>query len=218
MKRLSIIWVLLGLVTMGLQFGFYSWAFRAGSIHQEELNIAPTNAQALSKTFDFVLVFDNVDAPVKTTNDPNIQLLTEYSSNTLIDTKVRKNGVFSNIELRRKNRPAQISATLRFTSENTYQEIGTITFIDEQKSTINFRTEQGRDAVFAPQPEEVDGVQLYRGHAEFVITGGTGQFDGAKGYIVSNFTFTRAPTADNPKNFVISDLQLFRVLAPKRAN
>jgi hypothetical protein len=106
---------------------------------------------------------------------------TGTATSCVLSTTIGPGGIESDVQARDGDL-AYLDSALRVTGPNHFEEDGTITFGDDSDHQLRFATAGPGHLVVNPDSGKVTGT------ARWEIEGGKGQFDGAEGFIASNFT------------------------------
>jgi hypothetical protein len=119
------------------------------------------------------------------TDGSDLLRTTGSATSCVITTKIVPSGVESSLKAS-DGELAFIESELRMTGTDAFQETGEISFGDEGKHVLRFSTlGQGHISVDL-QPGVMAGTACWK------VEGGEGQFNGAGGFITSNFTINES--------------------------
>ncbi|MCI0438334.1 MAG: hypothetical protein L0177_04295 [Chloroflexi bacterium] len=136
----------------------------------------------------YALQFKGTGGPVSESS-PNLIKAATSSPSSRIASSVGAKGLESKIEEIRGGR-AQFESQVTLTGETSLDERGSVAF--GEGNVLHFTTVG--EGYIGPSPEE--GVS--QGAVIWRVEGGQGQFEGATGFITSNFTFSsKGEVVDN---------------------
>jgi len=154
-------------------------------------------AQGGRPTFDFLLFTETTSAEVVRTSPQLVLRITDRGGPVTATTQVTANGLNGEINLNRipMARGVTMTQVITFVTFTDYEVTGTLSFDDDQRSTIEFET-LVPGALLANTL--VNGVAYQRGAAVAYLKKGTGQFANMDGVITISFiSEVNGPNASN---------------------